>query len=66
LFNKRKLEEHGIVALSEEYRVVIQNKLSTKLKDHDSFSIPCPIGNVSIDRSLCDLASKSLMLFSLY
>ena len=55
------------MALTEEYRVVIQNKLSTKLKDHDSFSIPCPIGNVSIDRALCDLGSSlSLMAFSLY
>ena len=54
LSNKRKLEEHETVALTEEYNVVIQNKLPTKLKDPSSFSIPCLIGNVPIDRALCD------------
>jgi len=44
---------------------VIQNKLPAKLKDPGSFSIPCLIGNVSINRALCDLGSTvSLMAIS--
>ena len=66
LSNKRNLEEHEIVALTEECSAAIQNKLPTKLKDPRSFSIPCLIGNVSINRALCDLGSSvSLMPLSL-
>ena len=66
LSNKRKLEEHETVALSEECSAAIQNKLPAKLKDPGSFSIPCLIGNVSINRALCDLGSSvSLMPLSL-
>jgi len=64
--NKRKLEEHETVALSEECSAAIQNKLPAKLKDPGSFSIPCLIGNVSINRALSDLGSSvSLMPLSL-
>ena len=67
LFNKRKTEEHEIVASTEEHSVAIQNKLSDELKDPSSFSIPCPIGNELIDRALCHSGSSvSLMPFSLY
>jgi len=55
LSNKRKLEEHETVALTEEYSATIQNKLPAKVKDPGSFSIPCLIRNVSINRALCDL-----------
>jgi len=55
LSNKRKLEEHEMVALTEECSAAIQNKLPAKLKDPDSFSNPCLIGNKPIDRALCDL-----------
>ena len=66
LSNKRKLEEHETVALIEECSATIQNKLPTKLKDPSSFSIPCLIGNVPINRALCDLkSSASLMPLSL-
>ena len=58
LSNKRKLEEHKTVALTEECSDAIQNKLPAKLKDPESFSIPCLIGNVSINRALCDLGSS--------
>ncbi|XP_020262743.1 uncharacterized protein LOC109838731 [Asparagus officinalis] len=58
LSNKRKLEEYETVALTEECSVIIQNKLPPKLKDPDSFSIPCVISNVSINRALCDLGAS--------
>ncbi|XP_020263244.1 uncharacterized protein LOC109839226 [Asparagus officinalis] len=58
LSNKRKLEEYETVALTEECSAIIQNKLPPKLKDPGSFSIPCVIGNVSINRALCDLGAS--------
>jgi len=49
------------VNLTEECSAIIQNKLSPKLKDLGSFSIPCVIGS----ETMCDLgASVSLMPFS--
>jgi len=64
---KRKIDEHETVALGEECSVVVLNQLPAKLKDPDSFSIPCTIGNVSIDRALCDLGSSvSLMSYTMF
>ncbi|XP_020270799.1 uncharacterized protein LOC109845984 [Asparagus officinalis] len=66
LSNKRRLEEYETVALTQECSDIIQNKLPPKLKDPGSFSIPCTIGDMSINRSLCDLsASVSLMPLSI-
>ena len=63
LSNKRKLEKHKTVALTEKCNAAIQDKLPAKLKNLGSFSIPCLIGNVSINRALCELhSSVSLML----
>ena len=55
LSKKRKLKEHKTVVLTEECSVAIQNELPAKLKDPRSFSIPCLIGNVSINCALFDL-----------
>ncbi|XP_020258488.1 uncharacterized protein LOC109834881 [Asparagus officinalis] len=66
LSNKRRLEEYETVALTQECSDIIQNKLPPKLKDPDSFSIPCTIGDMSINHALCDLgASVSLMPLSI-
>ena len=65
--NKKKLEEYAIVALTEECSAVIQNKLPQKLKDLGSFTIPCSIGHVDIQKSLCDLgAGVNLMPSSIF
>ncbi|XP_057998623.1 uncharacterized protein LOC110663240 [Hevea brasiliensis] len=62
LSNKRKLEDYETVALTEECSTILQNKLSPKLKDPESFSIPYFTGNMNIDKAFCDLgASVSLM-----
>ena len=67
LSKKRKIDEHETMSLGEECSVVVLNQLPTKLKDPGSFSIPCIIGNVSIDRALCDLGSSvSLMPYSIF
>jgi len=62
LSKKRKIDEHETVALGEECSTLVLNKLPAKLKDPSSFSTPCMIGSISIDRALCDLGSSvSLM-----
>lgn len=67
LLNKRKLEEFETVAPSEEYSVILQNKLTSKLKDLGSYSIPCLVGNKSFNKALCNLqASISLVLLLIY
>ncbi|XP_027169631.1 uncharacterized protein LOC113769374 [Coffea eugenioides] len=59
---KRKLVDSETIALTEECSAIIQNKLPPKLKDPESFTVPCTIGNVEFSKALCDLgASVSLM-----
>jgi len=67
LSKKRKVDEYETIALGEECSVVVLNQLPAELKDPDSFSIPCMIGNVSTDRALCELSSSvSLMPYSIF
>jgi len=67
LSKKRKVDEHETMALGEECGVVILNQLPAKLKEPGSFSIPWTIGNVSIDRALCDLGfSVSMMPYTMF
>ncbi|XP_015947642.1 uncharacterized protein LOC107472654 [Arachis duranensis] len=50
------------VLLTEECSAIIQHKLPQKLKDPGSFQIPCIIGEVMVEKALCDLgASINLM-----
>ncbi|XP_057997469.1 uncharacterized protein LOC131176434, partial [Hevea brasiliensis] len=66
LSKKRKLKDYETVALTEECSAILQNKLPPKLKDPRSFSIPCLIGNMTIDKALCDLGvSVSLIPLSI-
>ena len=64
LKNKRKLEDFEIVRLNEECFTIL---LPLKLKDPRSFTIPCTIGSINFDKTLCDLeASINLMSFSIW
>ncbi|XP_057986694.1 uncharacterized protein LOC131171240 [Hevea brasiliensis] len=66
LSKKRKLEDYETIALIEECSAILQNKLLPKLKDLGSFSIPCLIGNMTLDKALCVLgAIISLMPLSI-
>ncbi|XP_027157875.1 uncharacterized protein LOC113759498 [Coffea eugenioides] len=59
---KRKLVDSETIALTEEFSAIIQNKLPPKLKDPESFTVPCTIGNVEFFKALCDIgASVSLI-----
>ncbi|XP_062119011.1 uncharacterized protein LOC133832718 [Humulus lupulus] len=44
LSKKRKMEDYETVALTEECSVILQRKLPQKLRDPESFTIPCTIG----------------------
>ena len=67
LTNKRKIEEHGTVMLTQECSAILQNKLPPKMKDPGSFTIPCVFGDYNISKALCDLgAGINLMPYSIY
>jgi hypothetical protein len=62
LSNKRKLEECEAVALMVDYSALLLNQLPQKMKDPDSFTLSCSIGNVKLKKTLCDPGvSVSLM-----
>ncbi|XP_024029348.1 uncharacterized protein LOC112093949 [Morus notabilis] len=62
---KLKLEDYETVKLTEECSAIIKRQLSEKLKDPESFTIPCKIGGSTFERALCDLgASINLMPLS--
>ncbi|XP_070022165.1 uncharacterized protein [Nicotiana sylvestris] len=64
---KRKLEEVSMVMLTEKYSAILQNKLPQKLGDPGSFTIPCTLGGVYFEKTLCDSrALINLMLFSIF
>jgi len=67
LRNKKKLEDHKTVMLNEECSTILLNKLSPKLKNPESFSIPCKIENYQFKKALCDLgAIINLMPISVF
>lgn len=64
---KRKLEDYKTVKLTEECSHILQKKLSQKLKDPGSFTIPCTIGSLTFEKALCDIgASINLMPLSVF
>ncbi|XP_074290649.1 uncharacterized protein LOC141617360 [Silene latifolia] len=67
LFSKKKFGASTAINLSKECSVILLNKLPQKIDDPGSFSIPCSIGGIYIQRALCDLgASVSLMPLSIF
>nr|XP_025661411.1 uncharacterized protein LOC112757029 [Arachis hypogaea] len=63
---KRNWREKKTIVLTEECNAIIQKKLLQKMKDPRSFQIPCIIGDISIEKALCDLgASINLMSLSI-
>ncbi|XP_022860947.1 uncharacterized protein LOC111381404 [Olea europaea var. sylvestris] len=67
LSNKRKLGEHEMVMLTKKCSARIQKKLPSKLKDPESFTVPCIIGKVYFYKPLCDLVTSiNLMSLSIF
>ncbi|GJY93679.1 putative nucleotidyltransferase, ribonuclease H [Tanacetum coccineum] len=66
LTRKRRTEETSKITLNERCSAVLLNKIPFKEKDHGSFTIPCVIGKMGIDKALADVgASISLMPYSM-
>ncbi|XP_070015721.1 uncharacterized protein [Nicotiana sylvestris] len=67
LSSKRKLEEVSGVILTEKCSAILQNKLPQKLGNPGGFTIPCTLGGVYFEKTLCDSgASINLMPFSIF
>ncbi|XP_075083240.1 uncharacterized protein LOC142166992 [Nicotiana tabacum] len=67
LSSKRKLEEVSVVMLTEKCSAILQNKLPQKLGDPGSFTIPCTLGGVYIEKALCDSGALiNLMPFPIF
>ncbi|KAK9714256.1 hypothetical protein RND81_06G082000 [Saponaria officinalis] len=65
--SKKKLGATSTINLTQECSAILLNKLPPKLDDPGSFSIPCSIDNVSIQRALYDLGtSVSIMPISVF
>ena len=64
LSKERKIDEQGIMNLTTTCSAVIQQKLPAKMKDPDSFTIPCSIGKYEFKKALCD-SSASINLMPL-
>ena len=58
LSKKRKIVEEGIVNLTATCSAVMKKELPEKMKDLGSFTIPCIIGGVEIQKALCDSGSS--------
>ncbi|XP_070055338.1 uncharacterized protein [Nicotiana tomentosiformis] len=67
LTKKRKIEETSVVKLTEHCSAILQNKLPQKCGDPGTFTIPCSLGTLNFDKSLCDSGdSINLMPLSIY
>ncbi|GKD56926.1 hypothetical protein Tco_1290313 [Tanacetum coccineum] len=67
LTRKGNTEETSKIILNERCSAVLLNKIPFKEKDTRSFTIPCVIGKVAIDKALADLgAIITLIPYSMY
>ncbi|GJT62032.1 putative nucleotidyltransferase, ribonuclease H [Tanacetum coccineum] len=67
LSKKRRMEETSRITLNERCSAIILNQIPLKVKDLGSFTIPCIIGNVGINKALVDLgANINLMSYSMF
>jgi len=62
---KRNVKRSETIAFTGTSSAILQGNTPPKLKDPGSFSIPCTIGDTTINKALCDLgASVSVMPYS--
>ncbi|XP_062114365.1 uncharacterized protein LOC133825443 [Humulus lupulus] len=54
----RKLEDYETIKLTEECSAIIKRQLLENLKDPGSFTIPCVIGELHIEKAFYDLGAK--------
>ena len=64
---KHKIKEFKTISLSKECSAIVQRKLPKNEKDRGSFTIPCTIGDTTLNNVLCDLGSIiNLMPLSIF
>ncbi|GJV47696.1 reverse transcriptase domain-containing protein [Tanacetum coccineum] len=67
LSKKERMEETSRITLNERCFAILLKEIPLKKNDPWSFTIPCIIGKVGIDKALADLgASISLMPYSMF
>ncbi|GJZ39798.1 reverse transcriptase domain-containing protein [Tanacetum coccineum] len=67
LIKKEKFEETSKVTLNERCSAILLKEIPLKEKDPGSFTIPCDIGKVGIDKALADLGvSITLMPYLMF
>ena len=67
LSNKKKLKKISTATIGMGCSAILQNKLLKKLKDPGSFTIPCLIGDLPVEKASAGLgASINLMPYSLF
>ncbi|GKF30372.1 DNA-directed DNA polymerase, partial [Tanacetum coccineum] len=67
LTNRARLEEACTITMNERCSAVLLNKLPSKEKYPESFTIPYDIGQLHINNALVDLGSSiSLMPYTMY
>ncbi|KAL2240224.1 UNVERIFIED_CONTAM: hypothetical protein Sindi_0663600 [Sesamum indicum] len=65
--NKFKLRDNERVSMGENISAILQRKLPLKCNDPCTFSIPCKIGKIRIEKAMCDLvASINIMPLTIY
>ncbi|KAL0287052.1 UNVERIFIED_CONTAM: hypothetical protein Scaly_2777400 [Sesamum calycinum] len=65
--NKSKLRGNERVSMGENVSAIFQRKLRPKCKDLGAFSMPCKIGNIGIEKAMCDSgASINVMPLAIY
>nr|GEX88891.1 hypothetical protein [Tanacetum cinerariifolium] len=57
-----RLEEACTITMNERCSAVLLNKLPSKEKDPESFTIPCDIGQLHINNALADLGANFVIL----
>ncbi|KAK9086795.1 hypothetical protein Syun_029189 [Stephania yunnanensis] len=65
--NKGRLKGNETITVGENVSAILRKKLPTKCEDPGMFTVPCTIGEVEIQKAMCDLgASINVMLLSIY
>ncbi|KAL2253123.1 UNVERIFIED_CONTAM: hypothetical protein Sindi_0107000 [Sesamum indicum] len=65
--SKGKLKGNERVSMGENVSAILQRKLPPKCNDPGTFSIPCKIGKIGIEKAMCDLgASINIMSLTIY
>nr|XP_009613220.1 uncharacterized protein LOC104106383 [Nicotiana tomentosiformis] len=58
LSSKRKLEETNVIKLNTHCSAILQNKISQKFGDPESFTIPCSLASEKYDKALRDFGAS--------